>query len=579
MEILIVLLLFVAAAVLLATELIPLEVTALCLVVVLSATGIITAQEAFQGFASEAIVVLACVMILSRRLADSGAMLGLSARLVGQGKSAPVGVGPRLMAGSAVLSMLFSNTSTTAVMMPVAIGAARKAKHDPARYLMPIAFASIMGGSATLIGTSTNLAVSGAIARAGLEPFGLFEFFWVGVTVSVAGIAAMVLLGRRLVPVRGETKDLEEGGALFLAGLVVAPGSRAEGMTVSELGLADIDVTLLAIDTEDARLEPHPRRKLHEGNHIIIRATAAALASLLDDKRFVVDGIAEATQVQVTAEAILLPGSQWVGMSLARMRRELSPDVAVIGVRRSGYGRVARIGLMRLRAGDILHLVGEEDGIARVDADVDIYLATDAEPVAPGRREGWYTLSALLGAIAIAAAGVLPLSVALTMAVLGLVLAGRFTLRDAFAMVSWRVLILIGGMSSFGLAMLQTGAADWLAQGIFQHIVPLGRPAVLVSLSLLTVLLTQPLSNAAAALTMLPIAIALADTLGVDPRPLAIIVTLSASLSFIAPLEPALLLVYGKGNYRLMDFVRAGVPLTLISMAVVLVLVPWLWPF
>ncbi|WP_137700169.1 SLC13 family permease [Marimonas lutisalis] len=492
LEILFVLLLFAAAAVLLATEIIPPEITALGLVVALGATGVITAREAFQGFASETIVVLACVMVLSRRLAYSITLIGLSARLVGQFKGAPAAITARLMAGSAALSTIFSNTSTTAVMMPVAIAAARRAKTEPARFLMPIAFASMMGGSATLIGTSTNLAMSGAITQAGLDPFGLFEFFWVGLAVTVAGIATMMLVGNRLVPMRGGASDGEGGEELFLAALVVAAGSRAEDKAIGELGLPEIGAKPLAIDAGEGRLAAHPRRKVHEGNQIIIRATRDALSVLLDDDRFLVDGLSENTRGRVGAEAILLPGSQWIGLSVARARRQLSPEVALVGVRRSGYGRAALVGLMRLRAGDILWLVGSEDGVAAVDSDVDIYLARDEEPVAPGRREGWYTLCALIGAIVIAAAGLLPLSIALTAAVLGLILSGRFTLRDAFAMVSWRVLILIGGMTSFGLAMLQTGAADWLATAIFRHVAPMGLPAVLVALSVLTVLLTQP---------------------------------------------------------------------------------------
>ena len=577
-EIAFVLFLFFVAAVLLATELVPPEVTATGLVVLLAGTGIMSPEAAFQGFASESIVALACVMILSRRLSESGAMSELSARIVGRKGSSPTAIVARLMASAAGLSAVFSNTSTTAVMMPIAIAAARNVKADPGRFLMPMAFASIMGGSATLIGTSTNLAASGAFVRMGFEPFKLFEFFLIGVLVSVAGIATFALLGSRLSRHREGTTDEGEHAEFFLAALVVPPGSRAAGTAVSMLSFADIGATPVAIDTEQGRVPPHPRRKVQEGDQLLVRASGEALERLMGDVRFEVDGTMEQAPAEVAADAILLPGSRWIGVSVAGMRRQISSDVAVIGVRRAAYKRAARIARMRLRAGDILRLVGNADGMARVRADVDIYLMGDTEPVAPTRREGLFTLSALLAAITIASLSLLPLSVALLTAVLGLVLARRFTLRDAFAMVSWRILILIGGMSSFGLAMLQTGTADWLAQGIISYVAPWGRFPVLVMLSLMTVLLTQPLSNAAAALTMLPIAIATADGLGVDPRPLAVIVTLSASLSFIAPLEPALLLVYGKGNYRLRDFVIAGAPLTIVSLTILLLLVPWIWP-
>lgn len=576
-EIAILLALFAVAAVLFATERIPPEVTALCLVLVLAGTGILTPQDAFAGFASEGIVVLVCVMILSRRLSQSWAMNILSARMAGGGGT-PTGVAARLMASTAGLSMIFSNTTTTAVMMPVAIGAATRTRTDPGRYLMPVAFASMMGGSATLIGTSTNLAANSAITRMGLEPFGPFEFFLVGLAVSAAGITVVLTFGHRFIAARDGAGMDEQQEDRFLAGLVIPPGSGAADTALSDLALRDIGVEPLAVNTAEGRADPHPRRKVREGDQIIARASGAALGRLVSDPRFDIDGLDDVTPARETADAILMPGSRWIGLSVAGMRRGLAPDVTVVGIRRLGYERAAQIGLMRLRAGDILRFMGTPEGLARVDADTEIHLLRQTEPAAPSRREGYFTLGALLVAVAIGAAGILPLSVALLAGVLGLVLAGRVTLRDAFAMVSWRILILIGGMSSFGLAMLQTGAADWLADGILRFVAPFGQVPVLVALSLLTVLLTQPLSNAAAALTMLPIAIATAHGLGVDPRPLAVIVTLSASLSFIAPLEPALLLVYGKGNYRLIDFVIAGIPLTAVSIAIVLFLVPLLWP-
>lgn len=579
LEIAILLLLFAGSAVLLATERIPPEVTALCLVLVLAGTGIMRPADAFAGFASEAIVVLACVMILSRRLSDSGAMSGLSIHMAGQRGGRPATIAARLMASTAGLSMVFSNTTTTAVMMPIATGAAKRAKTDPGRFLMPLAFASMMGGSATLIGTSANLAANSAITRMGLAPYGLFEFFWVGLAVTTAGIVWVMAFGHRFAPARGPARDdPEEQNDLFLTVLVVPAGSPAADTTLSDLALGVAGVTPLAVDTAEGRVAPHPRRKIREGDQIIAHISGTVLGQLISDSRFRVDGIDTDAPVQEKADAVLLPGSRWVGMSVAGMRRSLTPDVSVIGVRRAGYSRPARIGLMRLRAGDTLLLAGTPEGLARIDADNDIYMLRESEPLAPSRREGWYTLSALAAAIIAGATGLLPLSVALLAGVVGLILAGRLTLREAFGMVSWRILILIGGMSSFGLAMLQTGAADWLAEGILRFVAPLGLTAVLVVLALLTVLLTQPLSNAAAALTMLPIAVATAGGLGVDPRPLAVVVTLSASLSFIAPLEPALLLVYGKGNYRLLDFIKAGVPLTAISIAIVLLLVPLLWP-
>ncbi len=577
-EIAFVLVLFGVTMVLLATELVSPDAVALSLLVVLVASGIMTAEEAFRGLASETIVVLACVMVLSRRLAASGIVKRFTTAMIAGRKRSCRGIMTQIMLVAAGLSMLFSNTSTTAVMMPIATDAARRVSCRPSLLLMPMAFASIMGGSATLIGTSTNLAASGVVTRMGLEPFGLFEFFWIGVTVTIAGTALMALFGHRLVVIAEDDLSGDRPDESYLATIAIEEGSDDDGRAVSELGLKDLGLVPLAVDRRKGRVSAHPRRKLHASDRIIVRGSAETLAQLIRDGRFNLYGTGHRAPGRTFAEAVVLPGSHWIGSTVARMRRQVGRDIAVLGLRRLHPEQVARISRMRLKAGDMLLLAGTEEAVEQFSTDIDVHLLTEMTPPLPTLREGWFTLAAMFGAILAGATGVLPLSIALLAAVLVLVVTERFSMQDVFGMISWRVLILIGGMSGFGVAMLETGAADWLAQLILQWVAPAGTLAVLLALSMLTVVLTQPMSNAAAALTVLPVAMEIAHSLGVDPRPLVIIVTLSASLSFVAPLEPALLLVYGQGRYRLMDFVRAGLPLTALSILIVIGLVPLIWP-
>ncbi|MEO0714597.1 MAG: SLC13 family permease [Pseudomonadota bacterium] len=324
-EVAFVLFILVAVFVLLATEIVPPEVAALGLVVVLAGTGLITAEEALQGFASESIVALACVMVLSQRLSDFGVLIGLSTRLVRQLKTLPSVISARLMGSTAALSMIVRNTSTAAVMMPVAMAAARRAKLDPARFPMPMAFASIMGGSATLVGTSTNMAVNGAVIRAGLEPFNLFEFFRIGLPVVIAGIATMLILGERIVRAEGAAETTDQRRDLFLARLAIPVGSKAEATALDGLGLRELGATPIAIDTTQGRLAAHPSRKVHEGDRIISHAPGPVLTGLLDDPRFELDGAEETNELRIAAQAILLPGSRWIGMSVARMRQNSRP--------------------------------------------------------------------------------------------------------------------------------------------------------------------------------------------------------------------------------------------------------------
>ncbi|WP_170311865.1 SLC13 family permease [Sulfitobacter sabulilitoris] len=582
-EIALLLVLFVGVVVMLARETLPVEQVSLLLVAVLAASGVLDADVALQGFASETVVMLACVMVLSRRLADSG-LIGLMSERLARG----AGMGQRrtlawLMTVSAGVSSILTNTSTTAVLIPAVSDIARRAGVHPGRFLMPVAFASMMGGSATLIGTSTNLAGSGAMARLGLEPFGVFEFAAVGVAISLAGIAAMTLLGHWLLPRVSDTQDsAAEGGKAFMATLAVPDGASSIGKTIGDLGLGGFRVNALAVSREGGRVSADSRRKLRAADRIIVRAPRGALIDAASDPHLGLI-LADTTPGQIRApnilvEAILMPGARWIGQSLRSMRRSLRPDLHVLALHRRDQTAPALIGWMRLRTGDVVLLSGPRDAIDALDRDPDLSLLEQPEPAPPTQAEGKWTLVALILAIVAGTTGLLPLSVALLLAVLTLVLSGRMSLADTFGMISWRVLILIGGMSSFGVAMLTSGTASWLAGSVLLALGGLGPVALLLGLGLLTVVLTQPMSNAAAALTVLPVAIEVASQSGADPRPFAVMVTLSASLSFIAPFEPALLLVYGPGSYAFRDFLRAGIPLTLLSLAILLLLVPVFWP-
>ena len=556
---------------------------ALLLAAVLAASGILSPEAAFQGFASETVVMLACVMVLSRRLTDSGLLMRISAQLRSKGDLRPRPMLASLMTASAGLSSVITNTSTTAVLIPVVLEISRRIKVHPGRFLMPVAFASMMGGSATLIGTSTNLAASGVMSRLGLASFGVFEFALVGFTVSIAGIGMMTLLGPWLLPGGSKGRDdMFADTKQFMATLIVTEGARSIGKSLSDLGLDARDVTALAVSREGGRVAAHPRRKLRQGDQVILRGPPEALMKIAADPQLGLNldspTPTRGTSGSILAEAILMPGARWLGQSLTAARAGLGPDLRIVAIQRSGQTAAALIGRMRLKTGDILLLEGPRDLIDVLDRDPDLALLMPPQPAPPTRREGIYTLVALLFAVVSGTTGLLPFSVALLLAVMALVSTGRFSLQDMFGMISWRILILIGGMSSFGLAMQTSGTAAWLAGSVLSALGGFGPLVVLLGLGVLTIILTQPMSNAAAALTLLPVAIEVAHQMGADPRPFAVMVTLSASLSFVAPFEPALLLVYGPGQYSLRDFLRAGVPVTILSLGILLVMIPLLWP-
>ncbi len=584
LEIALVLVILVATIVLLAMEKVPIDVTALLLLLVLVATGLLEPTKVLSGFADDIILILACIFVISGTLARSGLTYRFAAFLMNIARK-KTSLAPILMSVAATLSAFFSNTSATALLMPTALEVAKKARVRPSRLLMPLAFASILGGTCTLIGTSTNLASAGLISRLGLEPYSLFEFVVPGLLLTVIGIAYVSLIGYRLIPER-ETDSLIADYDMkdYLSELLVDNDSPAIGATVASLELEESGIAPLAIVRKRKKHSAHGNRKLKGGDRIIIKASRDALLRIRESRKFSIEAEITLTEQDIGGgganidEVILMPGSRMIGQSLKDLNFYDLHEVAVLAVYRRGHAYAVRIANMALRAGDVLLVQGADRQLNRLAANPDVWVLETRSQVPLSTRQGVYALLAMVGAIGISLAGWLPISMAFLMGAIALVLTGCTTMEEAYASIEWRLLVLIACMGGLGLAIQDTGCAAYLAAIIADFASHFGTHATLAAFAVLTILLTQPMSNAAAALVVIPVAVATAQTLSVDPRPFAIMVTLSASLSFITPLEPASLLVFGIGKYRFRDFVIVGLPLTLIVLTILVFLVPVLWP-
>ncbi|MCV2872644.1 SLC13 family permease [Defluviimonas sp. WL0050] len=585
-DILIVLSVLVVAILLLATEWISVDVVTLGLVAALTVTGILSPAEAFAGFGSEVIVILASIMVLAGAIVKAGAMdrLAETVHAFARGRKTPTLLA--LLSASAASSAFLSNTNVTAIMTPVALGAARKAGLSAGRVLMPVAYASILGGTCTIIGTSTNLAGSAMVERLGMEPFSLFEFLGIGLIVAAVGIFWLVFGARWVLPVQtaAEIDDRPEPRRFFTT-LCLPDGSSAIGRPVREVKFEEFETDLLAVVRNGERFAPHHSRKLQAGDELIVRASREGLVKLKKSPHFTLEPdrhFSERFHDQKAdvslVEALIAPQSRLVGQTLKQLGFFDEFRGVVLAIYRRNLSRPARIENMRLRAGDVLLLQGPEEALGQLRGGKDLRVLVEVDETAMTRREGLLTLGALTAAIVAGALGLVPFSVAVLIAVLTVVLSGGITMEQAYRSIDWRLLILIGGMTSLGVAMETSGAARFLADHIVGVGSVFGPRAAMAAFALLAIVLTQPMSNAAAALTVMPVAVAAAPGLGLEPRTLAVLVTLSASLSFISPLEPACLLVYDLGRYRFMDYVRAGTPLTLISLVLLLILVPVFWP-
>ncbi|MGB2403047.1 MAG: SLC13 family permease [Akkermansiaceae bacterium] len=587
LEILTMLLVLVCAVVLFSGEWLRIDVVVLLILSALTISGILTPEETFSGFSSELIIVLASIFVISGALARSGLMQTLGQLIHTMSKDRKGFLAPllALMGVSAAVSAVISNTSATAILMPVAKDVAKRREISVSRFLMPLAFASILGGTCTLVGTSTNLAGGSLVVSLGLEPLAFFEFAKAGLILALLGMLYLAIIGPYLVPVRCSAKLTKEYGIqAYLSELSIPTGSSVVGKQICEVNQLGQDVRALVIVRKGVRIFVTPHQKIQANDTIIVKAPREALLGLFEDRK---DFLLEAERTldenelvpsdAVLAESVLMPHSKILGKTLKQLFFFQRFGVAVLAISRRGQVHPVRIDRMKLQAGDVLLLQGPESNMDELRRNPDLWGLSNLES-ALSKRRGFLVLGGLILAVIFGVSGIVPLSVSFLLAGLSMVLTKSITMEEAYGLIDWRLLVLIGGMTSVGLAMQKTGTAEYLAELLIDVTTPYGVYATMAVLALITIGLTQPMSNAAAAMVVIPIAVSAAGALGVDPRSLAILVILSASLSFITPFEPASLLVYGAGHYRFVDFVRVGLPMTIMLVFVLVVIVPLIWP-
>ncbi len=586
MEIALVLGLLVVAIVLFTWEKISVDVVTLLLLIILILSGILTPSEAFAGFSSDFIIILASIFVVSGAMQETGVLDRIGAVLVRVAAGLKHGA---LMAFIMIIvgtvSAFMNNTTVTALFVGPVSGMARKMNVSPSKLLMPMAFASIMGGTCTLIGTSTNVAVSGFITTQDMVPVGMFEITPVGLVLFAAGILYMFLVGRHFLPDNPEA-SLTEGYAIreYLSEVVVVSNSPLIGQHISETNLSRLDIRILQVLRDDQSFFPHPYLVIQAGDLLLVEGKVDELlkiretngiqirADMLDDADLL-------TRNSQLAEALITNGeSDLVGKTIKSSDFRKRYGLVVLAVNRAGQTLRDKISHIELRLGDLLLVQGTPDRIRYIRQIHDLAILGEFTPVLFRFKRGILTVGFFMLAVLAGSLEWAPLSVCFLTAAVLTVLTKAMTVEQAYGSIDWRLLILIGGMSAFGLAMEKTGASTFLAGLITDWLSPFGKTAILTGFVLLTVLLTQPMSNAAAALVVLPIALETAQALGANPRSFAIGVMLAASISLITPFEPSCILVYGPGRYKFSDFFKTGSVLTLILLVIIVLLVPVFWP-
>jgi di/tricarboxylate transporter len=564
------------------------DIIALGIIVLLVLSGLLPLDRALAGIGSEAFILILGLLVMTAALEKSGVV-----RLVGDWILRKANFDNNrfvfiIMLAAAGLSGLMSNTGATAFFLPIVIGMARDLKSSRSKLLMPLAFASILASSVTLISTTTNIVVSGIMEAKGMEPFGMFELTPVGILILGLGIIYMLFIGNKLVPDRPYEEPFSAATSVrnYLTELVVPEASNLCGKTLAQAALGrDHDLTVLRIEkVNKSFFMPSAAATIEAGDVLYVEGDRDYLLNIkeitdleLKPRKDISNQEFQSENVGLF-EVILLPRSPLIGRSLKQLNFRYKYGMQVLGINRSGRTIRRKISEVRLAVGDQLLLQGNRTSALAMDQSKIFRLlhAMRIEESQPNAAK--ISVVIFLSVLLMAAFKIISVPVAAILGMLLVFITGCITPEEAYRTVNWQSLILIGGMLALGYAIQDSGAAQYLSELIVRFTDGLQPIWLLGGFFLLTMLLSQPMSNQAAAVVVVPIAIQTALQLGLNPRSFAVMIALGASCSFLTPLEPSCMMVYGPGNYRFLDFVKVGLPLTVLIFLTAMIMVPVLWP-
>jgi di/tricarboxylate transporter len=576
----------VAMVVVMARGLAPPSASLFGAAVALLVVGVTEPGEALSGFSNPAPFTVAALLVVARAVNETGALAPAVGAMLGDGRRF-LRSGLRLLLPTAAASAFLSNTSIVAMLTPAVMHWSDREGTTASRYLMPLSFAAVLGGTITVLGTSTNVAVSGLLENAEMDAIGLFEVAKLGLPLTAVGLVLLILLAPRVLPVRsGPRSSLEAASEGYTVEMVVEPGGPLDGSEVESGGLRSLSgVYLVQIERGDRTVAPVPPTTVLRGDDVLRfvgRADDVVDLQAIDGLRSSEDGQVAQLRGDASAiyEVVLGPSSPVLGTTIRDAEFRGRYQAAVVAVHRAGQRINAKLGDVRMRIGDTLLVISGEDFESRWGTSGDFLLVSGIDDIVrrrPQRRA--LIVAPIAGALVLlAATGVTSILEASLLAALALVALGVLTPNQARNAVDLEVVITIA--SAFGLAagMQQSGLADELATWLVEGFDGLGSRGVLLGIVLATLVLTELVTNSAAAVLMFPIALAAAGASGLDPRGTAIAVAVAASASFLTPIGyQTNIMVYGPGGYRFLDYARLGAPLTAAVVVVVVLATPELW--
>jgi len=574
-----------------------------CLLVFVIAQGLFdtprlpTVKQAFEGFGKESLISVGILFIIVTGLMQTGAMNLLTEPFLGRPRTV-LSAQLRLLIPVTTLSTFLNNTPIVAMFMPVVDDICKKTKISPSKLFLPMAYAATFGGSCSMIGTSTNLVVKGAMSQAGLPSFSMFDIAWVGVPCAIGGIIYLLIFSRWLLPDRRPAISLSDDPRQYTVEMVVQPGGPLVGRTVEQAGLRHLPGLFLAEIERDgeAIAAVSPRERLQANDRLVFVGIVESVVDLRKMRGLVpaTDQVFKLTATDTDRclmEAVVSNRCPLVGMNIRDGRFRTRYNAAVIAAARNGQKITGKIGDIVLQSGDTLLLEAHTEFVGQQRNSNDFYLVSHVENSTPPRHDrAWIALSILVGMILFSTLlsrdkvpGGLPERDFLLPAALlaGLCMIGTrcCTSGEAMQSIDWSVLIVIGAALGIGEAMKMSGLSTTLATGM----IGMAGTDAWVTLGMvyfLTMILTELITNNAAASLMFPLALAAAESLGVRPEPFMIVIMIAASMGFATPFGyQTNLMVYGPGGYKFSDYLRIGVPLDLLMMVITVALTPFVFKF
>jgi di/tricarboxylate transporter len=594
-DIIIVLFIILLAFVLFVSETLPMDVVALTVLSMLLITGQLTPSESISGFSNPAVITIAILFVLSHALQKTGVLEYLVIKINQLvSRSLVIGLAVYLVC-IALASALVNNTAIVAIFMPVTIRMAEKYHISPSKVLMPLSYAAILGGTLTLIGTSTNLLVNSIFINSGpYTPLGMFEFSRYGIFLLVVGLTYVVLVAYRILPSRTVTSSLTKsyhmGG--YLTELKIGDDSPLVGGTTLDRQISqNYDVTILGIQRNKKLLSTNLRETpLEAGDILLVRGSVENFFSMKEIEKVYMLTDEKLNQEELTKEENLLVEclvtnqSDLVGQSLKETNFRRRFGSFVLAIRREGDILRKKIAHVILRAFDTLLVYGSREKIREMRDSGGFILLTEVERSLRKHRFWWLSILVIIGIVFFAALSLVPILKGAIIGLAILLVARVISPLEAYNSINWQIIVLIGCLIPLGIAIQSSGTAKMIGNTMVNllRFVPDNQQAtfLLAMVYLVAMILTEVSSNAATAIIMTPITLAASANLGLDPRPFIFAICYAASASFITPIGyQTNLMVYGPGGYKFSDYIRVGLPLSITLWVMAVILIPILWPF